>query len=204
MPEARDKREERKEREEEAPVERLTAPTEPGLDRMREILVGDQLRTLERRIAQTTERLGGEQGSFREEADKRLAGLEGKLRQEIEAIWKRLDAERRERTDALRELEDNLREQLLSERRERAEAVERLTQRLEEMHESLATRLAQLTTRQAQESQRADRQVEALAKLEEVVRDLKVTKVDRSAFATFLTEMTAGLLDGEKKKKADE
>ncbi|MGZ3422828.1 MAG: hypothetical protein ACXVEF_37510 [Polyangiales bacterium] len=98
--------------------------TRNGLDEVREILVGGQLRDLERKIARLEARFGGEVDDFRKEIGKRLSDLEAYVRGEVEALSSRLDDERNARVEA--------QAQQAKEARETASTLELKTNRLDE------------------------------------------------------------------------
>jgi len=71
-----------------------------GIDQVREILFGVQLRELERKLARLEGRLGGDVEDVRKEVGRRLSDLEAYVRGEVEALSSRLDDERNARVQA--------------------------------------------------------------------------------------------------------
>lgn len=71
-----------------------------GIEQVREILFGAQLRELERKIARLESRFGGGVEDARKELGRRLSDLEAYVRGEVEALSARLDDERNARVQS--------------------------------------------------------------------------------------------------------
>ena len=71
-----------------------------GLDQVREIIVGAQLRELERKIARLESRASNDVEDLRKEITRRLSDLEAYVRGEVEGLSARVDDERNARLEA--------------------------------------------------------------------------------------------------------
>lgn len=68
-----------------------------GIEQVREILFGEQLREIERKLARLESRFGGGVDDARKELGRRISDLEAYVRGEVEALTARLDDERNAR-----------------------------------------------------------------------------------------------------------
>ncbi len=80
------------------------AESPESLDKVRDILFGGHMRSVEGRIARIEERLLREQQALRTDLETSLAGLESYARKELEALGEKLKAERVKRADDLKAL----------------------------------------------------------------------------------------------------
>ncbi len=80
------------------------------VERIRDILVGSQMRDYDGRLQRLGERLAGEAAQARAEAQKRLEDLENSLKREMESLTNRLNAEQSERRTAIEKLGRDLAE----------------------------------------------------------------------------------------------
>jgi uncharacterized phage infection (PIP) family protein YhgE len=80
------------------------------VDRIRDILVGSQMRDYDGRLQHLGERLAGEAAQARTEAQKRFEALESSLKGEMESLTNRLNTEQSERRTAIEKLGHDLAE----------------------------------------------------------------------------------------------
>lgn len=98
-----------------APAPEMPADETPeNLDKVRDILFGGQMRAVDQRLAALEKRFQKDLDGFRAESDKRLTGLEAFIKKEIEAQTKKLQAERSKRTDDLKGLNADVRDNFKS------------------------------------------------------------------------------------------
>lgn len=84
-----------------APVDTDAGGATPAsLDKVRDILFGNQVRDFERRFARLEERLIKETASLKDDMRKRLDALEAYVRSEAESLEAQIKSERNDRTDA--------------------------------------------------------------------------------------------------------
>lgn len=96
-------------------VERVLAGTDRervlgGLERIREILLGDILAELERRLARIDSQLANRTSELHQDARHRTDVLETHVRKEVDALTTREAQDNREVNDAIRSLRDEQRE----------------------------------------------------------------------------------------------
>jgi uncharacterized phage infection (PIP) family protein YhgE len=80
------------------------------VDRIRDILVGSQIRDYDGRLQRLGERLAGEAAQSRAEAQKRFEVLENSLKSEVESLKNRLNTEQSERRTSIEKLGHDLAE----------------------------------------------------------------------------------------------
>jgi len=147
-----------------------------NLDKVRDILFGNQMREVERRFARLEERLLKETQDLKDDVKRRLEALEAFARTESESLADQLRGERSERLESARTLErrdTTLDEQLTKGNRE-------LRQQILEQHQRLSDDIRQKVD-------------EVLASLARETGELRADKADRSAIASLLTEMAMRL-----------
>ncbi|MEO0743554.1 MAG: hypothetical protein AAF089_18385 [Bacteroidota bacterium] len=154
-----------------------------NIDRIRDILFGNQMEAYEARFLRLEERLAGEMDTLRAELRRRFDSLETFVKDEVTSLGQRLTEEhgaRSEGDEALAELLRSKNDALtkrVAEYREAAAAAERdLRQQLLEQ----ATRAADDLRDQTEQTQRA---------LQQHVTDLSSRKTDRAALATLFSEL---------------
>lgn len=166
-----------------------TAPDGGNMDKIRDLLVGPQMRDHDRKVARLEERLEREITAMRDELKKGLELFEGFIKQEIEALSGRLRAEQGERKNAVQSLGDE------------AKAIsQRLQQATTQLDEQLSASQRELR-QQLLEQQRKlgddirDRSIEAAQALKREAEDIRFQKTDRAALAALLTEVAMRLND---------
>ena len=154
-----------------------------SLDKVRDILFGSQMRTVETRLHGLEERLRREHDSLRAEMAKRITELDHQLHSEAQALGERLAAERAKRTEELKSLAADIKEALrnLEKRHARLEeatsmADAGLRDQLLLQAKAASTELAKLGERLSGELSRSH-------------HELKETKTDRASLAGLLTDL---------------
>ena len=173
-------------------VERVTggdAAATGNLEKVRDILFGNQMREVDRRFARLEERLSKETRDLKEDIKRRLDALEAYATKETDALGTQIRQEHADRVEAntrlARDLADTaatferrsgvLEEQLARSQRE-------LRQQMLEQHHRLSDDL----------KERID---EVLAALARETHELRTDKTDRLALASLLKEMAMRLTD---------
>jgi DNA repair exonuclease SbcCD ATPase subunit len=104
-----------------------------GLERIREILLGDVLAELERRLARIDSQLAHRTSELHQDARHRTDVLEAHVRKEIDALSARAGQDNREANDAVRNL-----------RHEQREAITQIEQRLTRIEERVDASIARI------------------------------------------------------------
>ena len=161
--------------------------TPENLDKVRDILFGGQMRTVETRLKAVEERLSREQEQMRAELTKRIAELDGFARKETQALHERLAAENDARMIALKTLAAEIREahKAMDKRHAKLEEASSLSDA--ELRDQL---IAQSKAAAAELARIHDRLSAELSKSHD---HLSHTKTDRAALATLLTDVAARL-----------
>ena len=158
-----------------------------SLDKVRDILFGEQMRDLDRRFARVEDRLAKEAAALEEDMRKRLAALEGFARSETEALAQRIsveyDARSEAHADLLRQMQERYAEfekktGLINDQLARAQRE--LRQQILETHQRLADEIREKVD-------------DVLARLRQEADDLRGDKADRTTLAALFTEMAMRL-----------
>jgi len=172
-----------------APVDTDSGTTPASLDKVRDILFGNQMRDVERRFARLEERLLKETTSLKEDMRKRLEALEAYIRSEAESLDAQIKSERNDRTDAHGSLSTEL--------KETARTLERKSKSIDEQHTKGQRDLRQQMLEQHQRltDDLQSKVEEILATLSRTAQELRTDKADRATIAALLTEVAMRLND---------
>ena len=158
-------------------------PESGNLEKVRDILFGQQSREIERRLAYSEERLRGDLEGMEREGTERIAALEGFFKQELQTLKERLTAES---TDRL-ELAERTVSQLQA---DRADAERKLKAQIEASQASLA----ELREALLEQGKRFAGELKLLrdntqAVVEREVSALRRDKLDRHTLARSLADL---------------
>jgi hypothetical protein len=160
-----------------------------NVDKIRDILFGNNMREYEKRFARLEERLTKSSEALREDLKKRFDSLESYVREELEALGTRLKTEKSERSEALKEL--------TRESRDNAKALEKKLSQVEEQldsaHTELRTKILEQSKALGAQIQKAKDELEA--SLESEAETLRTDKTDRLQLANLFTELSLRLKD---------
>jgi hypothetical protein len=168
-----------------------------SLEKVRDILFGNQMREVDRRFARLEERIAKDSRDLRDEIKRRLDAFEQFVKGETESLANQVRNEQVERADAdakqARELSETTR------------AFERRTATLDEQQSKNQREVRQQLLEQHQHLSDDLRQKvdEVLAALAREADELRHDKTDRQALASLLKEMAMRLTD-EFKLPSDE
>jgi len=166
------------------------ASGEPGsIDKIRDILFGQQVRDYDRRFGQLEERVRKEMADLRSESMHRLDALEGYVKRELATLLERLKGEKDERSEALKDAS-----------RELQAAAKGLEKRLHELDDRLAKKERSLREEMLEQSKTLQDQIraqgqEGAAALGRAVAELRHLKTDRSALSAILAELAVRIGD---------
>jgi len=160
-----------------------------NLDKIRDILVGAQLRDQDRRFAQLEQYMIRDSAALRQDLQRRLDSLENSMKKEVESLASRLTQEHETRQGSVTHLTHEI-NQLGSALATKAQHLENQTARAQhELQEQIKTRASELaasiTTHHAGLTQQ----------LIKAVEDLRLAKIDRSSLAAILLEASQRLAD---------
>ena len=162
--------------------------TETGsVDKIRDILFGNQIRDFERRFSQMEERMGKATQDLRNETQKRLEVLELFFKKELEALKDRLKSESNDRSDGDKQLNDELKGASTALKKAIVQAEEKFSEHATELRQQLLDQSKTL----AAEIQSKNEQ--ASAALRSSTGALDEAKIDRSTMAEYLIELAMRL-----------
>ncbi|MBN3908362.1 MAG: hypothetical protein HWQ35_18010 [Nostoc sp. NMS1] len=158
-----------------------------NLDKVREILFGNQTRDTERRFTRLEERLIKELDNVRDETRKRLDALEIYIKQEVDSLTQRLKNEQAERDSQVKAIAEESKSIIISLEKKITQFDEQTTNTQRELHEQILNQSKSLQDEIQQKYQ------EILALLERETQELRRDKTDRSNLAAIFTELAIRL-----------
>jgi exonuclease VII large subunit len=155
----------------------------PGVDKIRELLFGNQMQDYDRRFSLLEERFQQKLRDVEGESTRTVASLESSLKKLVESVAGQLRQEQELRSDADKELGQGLRE-----------LIQGCEKRLGQLSDKLATLEREFTDRLGRESQvlRDDvrrRNEDTRASIERMFSELSNVKTDRNLLAGLFVEI---------------
>ncbi len=160
-----------------------------SIDKVRDILFGNQMREVERRFARLEERLAKDTADLKDETRRRLDALEAHARREFEALADQIRAEHADRVDAHAAASGELKEASRSLERRIATLDDQLSKGHRELRQQILEQQQHLS-----DDLRAKVE-DVLATVAREAQQLRSDKTDRAALAALLTEMAVRLTD---------
>jgi vacuolar-type H+-ATPase subunit I/STV1 len=158
-----------------------------NVDKIRDILFGNQLRDFNKRFAQLEARMNSDMDLLRNEMRQQFDSLQGYIESEVESLGGRVSSEESTRVQQFDELEDMLKKsarQLEQKLAEQAKLLDKQTSNLNEKLLKQGQDLQQQTTQQLQ-------QVRGL--MDNTQHHLAATKLDRTLLAEMFNQVAAQL-----------
>jgi hypothetical protein len=173
-------------------ADRVSVVDSPGagnLEKVRDILFGNQMREVDRRFARLEERIIKETRDLKDDIKRRLDALEAYTIKETETLAGHIRQEQGDRVDANARLARDL--------ADTAEAFERRSASLDEQRAKSQREIRQHILEQMQRlsEETRERIDEVLAALARETHELRHDKTDRMALASLLKEMAMRLTD---------
>ncbi len=158
-----------------------------NIDRIRDIIFGNQMRDYEKRFIRLEERLLKESADLREDVKRRFEQLDQYTRHEVDALSERLKSEHTARGAALGELTRELRDLAKNTEKKTVQLDEQAIKNARELRQQLLDQARQLSD---ELRQRFD---DLAAIVEHEASELRDDKTDRAALASLFTEMAMRL-----------
>jgi hypothetical protein len=154
-----------------------------SVDKIREIIFGNQMQDYEKRFARLEEGLEKKLKELRDATHKRLDSIETFIKKEIEALGDRLKKEQSVRDDATQKISKEFKDsiQLLAKNIEQLE--EKQSKDAGELRQQIRAASKELT------NEIADRQAEAAQALKRAYNELNEDKVARTTLSELLMEL---------------
>lgn len=169
-----------------------------SVDKIRDILFGNQMRDFERRFSQMEDRLVKATKDLRDETHKRLEVLERFFKKEQEALKDRLKSETGQREDEDKKLSDDLKRAASSLKKELSRAEEKLLELTTDLRQQI---LEQSKTLSEEIQSKNELASEALRNTAQGLDD---AKIDRSTMAEYLIDMAMRISDHGGEVSADQ
>jgi hypothetical protein len=158
-----------------------------SVDKIRDILFGNQMRDFERRFSQMEERLTKSTLDLRDETHKRLEALELFFKKELDALKARLKSEADERADNEKQFNDELKNASTGLKKAIAQAEESFSRDATELRQQILEQSKALTAEIQLKNDQSSAELSARAGA------LDEAKIDRSTMAEYLIEMAMRL-----------
>jgi DNA anti-recombination protein RmuC len=158
-----------------------------NLDKIRDLLFGDQVRESERRLSRLEERLVKGYTELKEDTRRRFESLEIFVKTEIEALAERLKAEQTARDESLGELSQALRETVKNFDKRASQFDEQTGKAQHELRQQI---MVQSTTLRDELLEKSRELSESFGR---AIQELRIEKTDRGALAALLTEVAMRL-----------
>jgi len=169
--------------------------TETGsVDKIRDILFGNQMRDFDRRFSQMEDRLVKATLDLRDETQKRMEALEIFFKKELESLKQRMKAESQARTDGDGRLNDELKTAASALKKAIAQVEEQLSESATELRQQILEQSKSLTAEIQSKSDQASQS------LHNSTSALDEAKIDRSALAEYFIEMAMHLSNRSEEK----
>lgn len=160
-----------------------------NIDKIRQILFGNQMRDYEKRFSRLEERLLKESADLRDETRKRFDSLETFIKNELEAVSERLRAEQRTREESAQSLSREMQEASKSLEKKLGQADEQNSRSQRDLRQQILDQSKNLSDEIRQKHE------EISAMLAREVAELSRDKTDRSALAALFSEVALRLND---------
>ena len=174
-------------------------PSEGGasVDKIRDIIFGNQMRDYEKRFSRLEERLLSEIDSLRDETAKRLDAMERFAKKEIQSLGERIATEKKNRSDDIKKNTQEINATIKGIAKEISELAtlqaKDVSQLREQILEQSKTLLDEIHQKQKEVTVRTDRGLD----------ELRNDKLDRSILAELLMEMAVRMSDEMADKLSD-
>ena len=171
-----------------APLTKENAEAE-SVDKIRDILFGNQMRDYEKRFSRLEERLLNEIKELREATGKQLESIDAFIKKEIELLNQQLKSEQEQRVDAAKALSEDLESNIRTALRRIEKLDEKQSkdsQDLRRQHLDQAKSLSDQIRKKHQEFSRS---------LQNDVAELRADKVDRSALSQLFVQLAVRMSD---------
>lgn len=154
-----------------------------NVDKIREILFGNQIKDFEHKFHQLQDQLNRELNNLKNDSKMRIESLEGFVKSELESLNQRLDNEQKIRIAELEESSDKLESRIKLLDSRLIEQEKQTNDKARELHQLLLEQAKEMFEKMDQ------KQMDNKEMLARVREELDNGKVDRSALSSLLTEL---------------
>lgn len=158
-----------------------------NVDKIRDILFGEEMRVYERRFNELDQRLVREQQKLKDEINSRVTKFEGFLKKELDKLTEKDKQEKKDRIDAVKAIKDSLQE-----------AIKEISKSIDEVDETLSKDCTDLRQEIHDLSQETDTNINTMAtRLQDAIdiesSELHKVKAGREELADLFTELALRL-----------
>ncbi len=164
-------------------AERGGTPETGNIDKIRDILFGNQVREFDRRFAKCEEHLSKVTADLREEVFRRLGALERYFQEELTTLKERLKEESEQRCSSEHRLAEELKASTEAASRKSQTIDDKLSERITDLRQRILDQSKQLSDDAQAKYDRISQEIEASAER------LEESKLDRSAFSELLMDV---------------
>lgn len=158
-----------------------------NVDKIRDILFGNQMREYEKRFGRLEEKMVKEVSNLKDELRKGFDSLESYVKKQLELLSDRQKMEQDDRSAAIREVSKDLKETATGIEKKISNLEDQLNKRARDLHDQILMQSKNL-------SEEVQKKHEAITStLEREARELQNDKVDRSSLGELLMEMALRL-----------
>jgi len=158
-----------------------------NVDKIRDILFGNQMREYEKRFTRLEERMHKEIGNLKEDLKKHFDTLESYVKKEMELLSDRQKSEKSDRSTAIQELAKELKDTASVTEKKISNVEDQLNKRSRELHDQILEQSKSLS------AEIRERHEAISAALERETQELYNDKVDRSSLSELFMEMAMRL-----------
>lgn len=158
-----------------------------NLEKVRDLLFGNQVREFEKKFNRLEERLLKECSTLRDDTKKRLDSLEMYITQEAESLTEGLKTEQIERDEAVKDLGQNLKDTTKSLEKKVSQLDEQTSQKQRELRQQILDQSKSLDDDMRQKYEAI------MTVIERETQELRTDKTDRSTLAALLTQLAMQL-----------
>lgn len=160
-----------------------------NIDKIRDILFGNQVRDFDRRFARLEQTLSKATSDLRTELLKRMDTLESYFRQELDSFKERLKKESELRTDGEKRVSDELKASAAALAKSVQECEDRFEERTRELRQLILEQSKQLTNDVQDKYEQSNKEMALIADR------LETAKIDRSTLAEYMVDIAMRLSD---------
>jgi hypothetical protein len=160
-----------------------------SMEKIRDILFGNQVRDFERRFARMEEHLSKSAADLRDEVNKRMEALERFFKEELETLKDRIKNEAEKRSDAEKRLGDDLKGASAALSKAIQQAEEKASERTTELRQQILQQSKELIGEIQAKHEQSGR---AIA---QVAERLDESKINRGTLAEYLVDIAMRLSD---------
>ncbi len=154
-----------------------------NVDKIREILFGNQMHEFEHKFNKLEERISGDISNIRKENSLQIESLQTFIKSEIKILSNKLGSEEKDRIEKIDELEDNLNK-----------SVKQIDSKIADLGKALDAQSHELNQKMLKQSQDYNTEMnnqfeQAIKRMDDYKNDLSNVKVDKSLLAEMLNTL---------------